>query len=69
MGVNTKAFPDLAKLAPEQCVPFAAIPEATTEFDFEHQQLNISVPQAALKQSARGYIPRKSGIRGSTRCC
>ncbi|WP_370430223.1 fimbrial biogenesis usher protein [Klebsiella michiganensis] len=64
MGVNTKAFPDLAKLAPEQCVPFAAIPESSTEFDFEHQQLNISVPQAALKQSARGYIPPEEWDQG-----
>ena len=64
MGVNTKAFPDLAKLAPEQCVSFAAIPESSTEFDFEHQQLNISVPQAALKQSARGYIPPEEWDQG-----
>ncbi|EKS6649596.1 fimbrial biogenesis usher protein [Enterobacter hormaechei] len=57
MGMNTKAFPDLAKLTPAQCVPFAAIPDASTEFDFERQRLDISIPQAAMKQSARGYIP------------
>lgn len=57
MGVNLKAFPELATLAQEQCVPFSAIPDGATEFDFEHQRLNISVPQAAMKQSARGYIP------------
>lgn len=64
MGLNAKAFPALAKLAPEQCVPFQAIPESGTEFDFEHQQLNLSIPQAGLQQSARGYIPPEQWDQG-----
>lgn len=64
MGINMKAFPELAKLAPEQCVPINAIPDGATEFDFEHQRLNISVPQAAMKQSARGYIPPEQWDQG-----
>ncbi|WP_333012610.1 fimbrial biogenesis usher protein [Kluyvera sichuanensis] len=64
MGINIKAFPELAKLAPEQCVPFAAIPDASTDFDFEHQQLNLSLPQAAMKPSARGYIPPEQWDQG-----
>lgn len=64
MGLNAKAFPALAKLAPEQCFPFQAIPESGTEFDFEHQQLNLSIPQAGLQQSARGYIPPEQWDQG-----
>ncbi|HDS9358185.1 TPA: fimbrial biogenesis usher protein [Enterobacter chengduensis] len=57
MGLNAKAFPALAKLAPEQCVPFSAIPGASSDFDFSQQKLNLSIPQAGMNQSARGYIP------------
>ncbi|ECG8590414.1 outer membrane usher protein FimD [Salmonella enterica subsp. salamae] len=64
MGLNPKAYPDLAKLAPEQCVPFEAIPESSTNFDFENQKLNISIPQAGLQQSARGYIPPEQWDQG-----
>ncbi|HFZ8995708.1 TPA: fimbrial biogenesis usher protein [Citrobacter freundii] len=64
MGLNSKAFPELAKLAPEQCVPFQAIPDGSTDFDFEKQKLNISIPQAGLQQSARGYIPPEQWDQG-----
>lgn len=64
MGINTDAFPQMAKLAPEQCVPFESIPDGKTEFDFEQLRLNVSVPQAALKQSARGYIPPENWDQG-----
>lgn len=58
MGVNLQPFPTLAHAKPDGCVDIAtAIPSATAAFDFEQQQLNISIPQAALKNSARGYIP------------
>lgn len=40
------------------CVDIATlIPAATTHFDFSAQRLNISIPQAALKNDARGFIP------------
>lgn len=64
MGVNTEAFSQIAKLAPEQCVPFESIPDSKTEFDFEQLRLNVSVPQAAMKQSARGYIPPENWDQG-----
>lgn len=58
MGVNLQAFPILAKAAPDSCVDIVtAIPSANTTFDFEQQRLDISIPQAALKNNARGYIP------------
>jgi outer membrane usher protein FimD/PapC len=57
MGLNPNAFPALKALPADQCVPFDAIPDGSTRFDFEHQKLDISIPQAGMKQSARGYIP------------
>ncbi|KML41964.1 hypothetical protein VL15_37850 [Burkholderia cepacia] len=58
LGVNLKSFPELAKLSPETCVDLpAAISHASTTLDFEKLRLDISIPQAALNNSARGYIP------------
>lgn len=58
MGVNIKAFPELAKSPEDSCVDVEkAIPSASSSFDFEHQKLEISIPQAAMNNNARGYIP------------
>lgn len=58
MGVNTGAFPLLATSAAGSCPDLAsAIPAARTRFDFAQQRLDISIPQAAMITSARGYIP------------
>ncbi|ECG8588591.1 fimbrial biogenesis outer membrane usher protein [Salmonella enterica subsp. salamae] len=58
MGVNTGAFALLAKAAAGSCPDLAsAIPAAYTRFDFAQQRLDISIPQAAMVASARGYIP------------
>lgn len=64
MGVNPNAFPALAKMAPEQEVAFSSMPDTHTDFDFEHQMLNISIPQAGMNQSARGYIPPEQWDQG-----
>lgn len=67
LGVEMKAFPDIAALSPDDCVPLTTmIPGARTDFDFEQQQLKISLPQAAMKQSARGYIPPEQWDDGIT---
>lgn len=58
MGVNLQAFPVLERAKDDSCVDITtAIPSASTTFDFEQQRLDISIPQAALKNNARGYIP------------
>lgn len=58
VGVNTQAIPELSKAEQESCVDIqAALPGAETVFDFERLQLNISIPQAVMRNSARGYIP------------
>ncbi|WP_454724660.1 MULTISPECIES: fimbria/pilus outer membrane usher protein [Cupriavidus] len=57
---------DFRKLAPElaarlaqadTCLPITEIvPEAVASFDFGDQRLDISLPQASLNRSARGYV-------------
>lgn len=45
-------------------MPFDAIPDGSTRFDFEHQKLDVSIPQAGMQQSARGYIPPEQWDQG-----
>ncbi len=65
LGVNVAAFTALKE--EETCVDLAAaIPNASAEFRFSSQQLNLSIPQAALKNQARGYVAPEqwqNGIR------
>lgn len=56
MGVKTQLFPDLGD-ANAQCAELSAIPQASAQFRFSGQQLLLSIPQAALVQLARGYVP------------
>lgn len=61
-GLRTEAFPELKKYAdsPAQCEPFSvfekAIPYAKSQFDFSQQRLNLSFPQASLKNIAQGSV-------------
>lgn len=55
-GVKVDQFPGLQK-AGERCVDFSAIPEATAEFVFSAQHLQLSVPQAAVNAQIRGFVP------------
>lgn len=55
-GVDLAAFPALQPS--DACINLPqAIPGARTELLFEQQQLKLSIPQAALKRQARGYVP------------
>jgi len=54
-GVRTKAIKNL--IADENgCVDLKQIPEASSKFNFNLQQLKISLPQAALVASVRGFV-------------
>ncbi|MCS2163659.1 fimbrial biogenesis usher protein [Scandinavium sp. H11S7] len=65
LGVNTTAFPALAKEAPEACVALEnVIPGTEIAFDFAALKLNISLPQVAMFNSARGYIPPEEWDEG-----
>ena len=58
MGVNLKAVPDLEKLPADACVSLTdSFPGARADFNIKQLRLDISLPQAALTQNARGYIP------------
>lgn len=58
----------LARLADaDACVDIrAAIPGATASFDSAAQQLDVSIPQAALRRTARGYISPQLWDKGVT---
>lgn len=53
-GVKTELFPELVTQG--ECAHLAAIPQASTDFQFSTQRLLISIPQAALTPQARGYV-------------
>src|SRR5471032_2336539 len=49
----------------ETCEELGAIvPGATVDFDFTQQTLELSVPQAFMKNSARGYVPPEQWDQG-----
>jgi len=67
LGVNIQAIQSLKDNPPaeETCLDLAAlVQDASTELNFEQQRLNISVPQAMLDNSARGYIPPEQWDQG-----
>lgn len=53
-GIRAKAFPDLKET--NHCINIEAIPQASATFNFNTQRLLLSIPQAALHASARGYV-------------
>lgn len=56
MGVKIASFPTI-QAAGQQCVNLAqAIPAASSTFRFNQQRLDVSIPQAALNVTARGYV-------------
>lgn len=57
-GLKTEAVPAMAGLADDACVsPGRYIPKAFMAWDFDNLRLNISIPQAMLKNRPRGWIP------------
>ncbi|ENJ4070668.1 fimbria/pilus outer membrane usher protein [Enterobacter hormaechei] len=56
-GVNTKVFLEEVSLSKSNCIaPGEFIRDAYTSFNFETMRLNVSIPQAAMNNDARGYI-------------
>ncbi|MFC0226274.1 fimbria/pilus outer membrane usher protein [Serratia aquatilis] len=55
MGVRINSFPAIQASA--QCVNLSsAIPQASANFRFNQQRLDLSIPQAALNSMAREYV-------------
>lgn len=66
-GVNVQVFPAIASAAADACVDLAAvIPDAKVSYDGGKQSLHLSIPQAALKRSARGAVDPARWDRGIT---
>ncbi|UUE34583.1 fimbrial biogenesis usher protein [Pectobacterium aroidearum] len=67
LNVNLQSFPSLRDEPASACINVPqAIPDASVRFDFELQRLNISLPQIALKNAGRGYIPPEEWDEGIT---
>lgn len=65
LGVNIAAFPALSKDANDTCINLPeAIPCSEIAFDFSTLRLNVSLPQASMLNSARGYIPPEEWDEG-----
>lgn len=66
-GVNVAVFPELAGAADEACIDLLkVIPDAAVSYDAGKQRLFVSIPQAALKRSARGAVGPEKWDRGIT---
>ncbi|WP_458654638.1 fimbria/pilus outer membrane usher protein [Enterobacter ludwigii] len=59
LGVKVTSVPGLKKLGDSDVITHIndALPGAEAQFDFDKAVLNLSIPQAAMDNSARGYIP------------
>ncbi len=67
LNVNLQSFPSLRDEPASACINVPqSIPDASVRFDFELQRLNISLPQIALKNAGRGYIPPEEWDEGIT---
>ncbi|MEB7501172.1 fimbrial biogenesis outer membrane usher protein [Leclercia pneumoniae] len=64
-GLRLSAFPDL-KEDTKGCTNTNIIPDFKAEFNFNTQQLNISIPQAALTHIAQDVIPVEEFDEGIT---
>lgn len=66
-GVDTEAMSRDPAVTPSTCQSLGQwIPEAYYRFDNSTLRLDISIPQAALRRSARGYVDPKFWDRGIT---
>lgn len=60
-GVMLKSIPVLADALATQVITNLShvIPQGSTQFDFSHQKLNITIPQALMRVSAQGAVDPK----------
>lgn len=64
LGVQTDKFPALRE--PAECADLSAIPSASASFKISQQQLLLSIPQSALGDVPRGYVPQEEFDEGIT---
>ncbi len=60
LGIKVDEIPALAEKDDDSVINSLEqiIPGTAAEFDFNHQRLNLSIPQIALYRDARGYVSR-----------
>jgi outer membrane usher protein len=68
MGVNIASLPIATKYPRDKLfTPFDnSIPQAKSDFDFEHLKLSISIPQVYMKSDAQGAVESKYWDQGIT---
>jgi outer membrane usher protein len=65
IGIDISIPKEKSETPEGECVNIASLVDgAKATFDFSHQRLDISVPQVALKNTARGYIPPEKWDQG-----
>ena len=65
LGIDLSIPEDKKQPAEGKCIDIATLIEgAKASFDFGKQRLDLSVPQVALKNNARGYIPPEKWDQG-----
>lgn len=57
-GIRTASFPGLGE-NPELCANIRAIPGAFSDFLFNQQRLNLSIPQIAMNTRSRDAVPEE----------
>ncbi|MCU6678493.1 fimbria/pilus outer membrane usher protein [Leclercia tamurae] len=62
-GIRTRAIPTL-KIDSNGCVIIKSIPDASVDFNFNLQKIILSIPQAAISTTARGYVSPESFDQG-----
>ena len=66
-GVNVKAFSAIATAPSDACIDLQdVIPDSKVSYDASQQRLLLSVPQAALRRSARGAVDPSRWDQGIT---
>ncbi|MFQ9621517.1 MAG: FimD/PapC N-terminal domain-containing protein [Enterobacteriaceae bacterium] len=55
MGRHDQRYPTLGQ-PDASCARLSAIPQASADFRFSHQQLLLSFPQSSLTNAARGWV-------------
>ncbi|HCR2979394.1 TPA: fimbrial biogenesis outer membrane usher protein [Serratia marcescens] len=60
-GVRVEKYPELspAGSGAEMCARLNAIPQATTDFQFNNQQLLLGIPQVSLRPKLEGIAPEQ----------
>lgn len=67
LGLHVDAFPALKTAQPGECIALeTTVPGTAIAFDFNRLRLDISFPQAAMHNSARGVIPVEEWDEGIT---